>query len=40
MPGGNKKVKQTLTNLQLKGAGLSMCGFCYHPGIKRLTTEN
>ena len=25
MPGGNKKVTHTLTNLQLKAAGLSMC---------------
>ena len=36
MPGGNKKVTHTETNLQLKAAGLSMWTFLLPPGIIRL----
>ena len=35
-PGGNKKVRHTLTNLQLKAAGLFeyVWPFCYHKALK------
>ena len=36
MPGGNKKVIHTLTNLHLLAAGLFKYGwpFCYHQALK------
>ena len=38
MPGGNKKVRHTQTNLQLSAAGLLkyMQPFCYHQALKEL----
>ena len=36
MPGGNKKITDTKTNLQLKAAGLFkyVLHFCYHQVLK------